>query len=50
MKLLSSTSLTSQEIKEKLQLDWSDAKIKKHLRGMKNVVEDKKKSLFRNLE
>ena len=44
MDLLLRTPMTSKIIGEKLNLDWSDPKIKKYLRGMPNVVEFKEKN------
>ncbi len=44
IELLSRTPMPSKMIGEKLKLNWSDPKIKKHLRGMSNIEEFKQKN------
>lgn len=43
LELLTRTPMPSKVIGEKLKLDWSDPKIKKHLRGMSKIEEFKEK-------
>lgn len=44
MELLSNTAMSSRMIGEKLGLDWSDSKIKRHLRAMPSIEEYKEKN------